>query len=164
MHFMSYFVNPVEEDKCVFLIHEGEMSALELSAARYEANGVVNHRNWNRLVVDITQLQSVPAPLELYAFAKGLASSVSHATRVALVIRPDQERHARIFEKATRKGRLFLTYFLGPEKALAWVKQPRLVRQKLARCWNAPANRAQPLWRGDKDEYAGSVNHSLQLA
>ena len=30
---MSYFINPVEEEECVFLTHEGEMSLVEAAAA-----------------------------------------------------------------------------------------------------------------------------------
>ena len=32
---MSYFINPVGEDWCVFLSYEGETPVVELSAARY---------------------------------------------------------------------------------------------------------------------------------
>jgi hypothetical protein len=69
---MSYFINPVGEDRCVFLSYEGEMPAVELSAARYEADAVLDQRRWHRLVVDVTQLQSVPTVPELFDFASEL--------------------------------------------------------------------------------------------
>jgi hypothetical protein len=96
---MSYFINPVREDRCVFLSYEGETPAVELSAARYEADAVLDRRRWHRLVVDVTQLQSVPTALELFDFASGLSSNIA------------------------RRGRVFLTYFLDPGKAALWVKQ-----------------------------------------
>ena len=67
---MSYFINPVGEDRCVFLSYEGETPAVELSAARYEADAVLDRRHWHRLVVDVTQLQSVPTALELFDFCQ----------------------------------------------------------------------------------------------
>jgi len=120
---MSYFINPVGQDRCVFLSYEGEMPAVELSAARYEADAVLDQHRWNRLVVDVSQLQSVPTAPELFDFASGLSSSLSRAKRVALVVRPEQEHHARRIEEVARRGRVFLTYFLDPEKAALWVKQ-----------------------------------------
>ena len=120
---MSYFINPVGEDRCVFLSYEGEMPAVELSAARYEADAVLDQHRWHRLVVDVTQLQSVSTVPELFDFASGLSSNVCRTRRVALVVRPEQEPHARLVQKVARRGRVFLTYFLNPDKAALWVKQ-----------------------------------------
>jgi hypothetical protein len=120
---MSYFINPVGEDRCVFLSYEGEMPAVELSAARYEADTILDQRQWRRLVVDATQLQSLPRTSELIGFAGGLSSTVSRGRRVALVVRPEQERLARLVQKLARRGRLFLTCFLDRKKATLWVKQ-----------------------------------------
>jgi len=120
---MSYLINPVEEDRCVFLSYEGEMPAVELSAARYEANGVLNRRRWKRIVVDVTSLRSVPSSVELFDFASGFSSGIPPETRVALVVLPEQERHAKIIETAARKRGVTLNSFLDPEKATAWVKK-----------------------------------------
>ena len=120
---MSYFINPVGEDRCVFLSYEGEMPAVEFSAARYEADAVLDRRHWNRLVVDVTQLQSVPTAPELFDFASGLSSNISRTRRVALVVRPEQERHARLVQEVARRGRVSLMYFLDPDQAILWVKQ-----------------------------------------
>jgi len=129
---MSYFINPVGEDRCVFLSYEGEMPALELSAARYEADALLDQHRWHRLVVDVTQLQSLPTALELFDFARGLSSNSPASRRVALVVRPEQEHLARLVQKAARCGRMFLTYFLDPDKAALWVKQSP-GRQRLGR-------------------------------
>jgi hypothetical protein len=130
---MSYFLNPVGEDRCVFLSYEGEVPAVELSAARYEADAVLDQRQWHRLVVDATQLQSMPRTSELIDFAGGLSSTVSRARRVALVVRPEQERLARLLQKVARRGRLCLTCFLDPNKATRWVKQSTPDRQLFGR-------------------------------
>src|SRR5512135_1629154 len=128
---MSYFIHPVAEDRCVFLSYEGEMPAADLSAARYEADAILDQRQWNRLVVDITQLQSVPRTSEIIDFASGLSSTVSRARRVAVVVRPEQERQANLFQKVARRGRLFLSCFQDPEKATLWVKRSAPTRQRL---------------------------------
>jgi hypothetical protein len=128
---MSYFLNPVREDRCVFLSYEGEIPPVELSAARYEADAILDQRQWHRLVVDITQLRSVLRTSELLDFASALSSSVSRARRVAVVVRPEQEPQARLFQKVARRGRLFLTYFLDPEKATGWVRQTTPARQAM---------------------------------
>jgi len=120
---MSHFINPVEEDRCVFLSYKGKMPPVELSAARYEADTVLDQHRWHRLVVDVTQLQSVPTVPEIFDLASGLSSDITRTRRVALVVRPEQERHARLVQKVARHGRVFLTYFLNPDKAALWVKQ-----------------------------------------
>jgi hypothetical protein len=126
---MPYFINPVEEDRCLFVSHEGRMTAEELSDARRETDALLDQRQWHRLVVDITRLQSVPRTSEIVDFARGLFSTVSRARRVAVVVRPDQDRQASLFQKVARRGRLFLTCFQDPDKATHWVKQFKPDRQ-----------------------------------
>jgi hypothetical protein len=130
---MSYLIHPVAEDRCVFLSYEGEMPPADLSAARYEADAILDQRQWNRLLVDITRLQSVPRTSEIVDFASGLSSTVSRARRVAVVVRPEQERQASLFQKVARRGRLFLTCFQDPDKAKLWVKKSTPDRQMLGR-------------------------------
>ena len=108
---MAYFINPVEAERCVFLSYEGEMPPCELAAARYEAQGLLKTRSWFRMVVDITQMQSVPTPPQLYDFAKGLAVQVPRDARVALVVRPEQVKRASLVEKVAREDGVFLPYF-----------------------------------------------------
>ena len=128
---MSYSINPVEANRCVCLSYEGQIPPAELSAARYEADAVLDQRQWHRLVVNVTQLQSVPRASELIDFARGLSSTLSRARRVAVVVRPAQEGQARLLQKVARHGRLFLTCFLDPDKATHWVMQSTPIRQKL---------------------------------
>ncbi len=44
---MSYFINTVEEAKCVFLTHEGELSLAEAVAARQEIAELLAEKRWN---------------------------------------------------------------------------------------------------------------------
>ena len=120
---MSYFINPVGEDRCVFLLYEGEMPSAELSAARREANGVLGQQHWNRMLINVTQMQSMPTPAELIDHARAIGTGIPGGGRVALVVRPEQVRSARLVEQVARHGRVFLAYFLNPDKAALWVKQ-----------------------------------------
>lgn len=120
---MSYSIHTAEDDQCVFLVHTSDLSDAELAAARAEAYAVLDQHQWKRLVVDVTRLHSVPTSLELLDYAKGLAACAPRPVRVALVVRPEQQRPAKLFEKAARHGRVFGTYFVDPDHAVAWVKQ-----------------------------------------
>ena len=91
-------------------------------ADKYEANGVLNKRHWKRIVVDVTALRSVPSSAELFDFASGFSSGIPPETRVALVVLPEQERHARFMETAALKHGVTLNSFVDPERATAWVK------------------------------------------
>ena len=66
---MPFLINPVQDDRCVFVSYTGEMPSVELSAARREANGVLGHQHWNRILIDVTQLQSIPTPAQLFGWA-----------------------------------------------------------------------------------------------
>jgi len=129
---MSYFINPVEEDQIVYVSCEGMMSASELSAMRQEVRRALDQQRWNRIMVDATQVQSGPKPLELFDIAREWSMNIFRGVRAALAVRPDQVRQASMIEKVTRHGSLFLIYFLDLEKAKAWIKQTRLRRQNLA--------------------------------
>lgn len=119
---MSYFINPVEDDRCVFVSYAGVMPSVELSAARREANGVLGQQHWKRIVVDLTQLQSIPTPAQLFDHTKAISSEVPRGARVALLVRPDQVQSARLVERIARNDGVFLAYFLDSDQARAWVK------------------------------------------
>jgi len=99
------------------------MPSAELSAARSEANGVLGQHHWNRMLINVTQMQSVPTPAQLFDHTKAISSEVPRGARVALLVRPEQVRSARLVEQVARHGRVFLAYFLNPDKAALWVKQ-----------------------------------------
>ena len=132
---MSYCVNPVEADRCVFVSYEGEMPSVELSAARREAHGVLGQQQWNRMLIDVTQLQSIPTPAQLFDHTKAISSEVPRGARVALLVRPDQVQSARLVERIARSDGVFLAYFLDPDKARAWVKPVKVPRQTIGHNW-----------------------------
>jgi hypothetical protein len=61
--------------------------------------------------------------LELINLASDLSSDLPPRTRIALVIRQDQVKDAKLVESVARIEGVFLAYFLDPDKAALWVKQ-----------------------------------------
>ena len=128
---MAFSIRPIEEDQCARLSYEGEMPPEEIAAARYEAHGLLKTRCWSRMMVDLTQLRSVPTAAQLFDFAKGFAGQMPPDARVALVVRPEQVRHANLVEKVARKDGVFLSYFLDPREAALWIQRDQAFRLKL---------------------------------
>src|SRR3974377_2355262 len=122
---MAFSIRPIEEDQCVRLSYEGEMPPEEIAAARYEAQGLLKARCWSRIMVDLTELRSVPTAPQLFDFAKAFAGQMPPDARVALVVRPEQVRHAHLIEKVARKHGVFLSYFLDAGKAALWMPRAR---------------------------------------
>jgi hypothetical protein len=120
---MSYFINPVKKDQCVFVTYEGKMTRAEIMAARYEANELLSLKRWNRMVVNIAELWFTPMTLELIDLASDLSSDLPPSTQIALVVRSDQVKDAKLVERVARIEGVFLNYFLDPDKATLWVKQ-----------------------------------------
>jgi hypothetical protein len=117
---MSYYINPVEEEQCVFLTYEGEMAAMEVVAVRSEAARLLSARHWNRMVVDISALRSLSA-LEMFVFARGLPSELPRNVSVALIVRPEQAVYATFIEKVAENDGVFIAFFFHMEDAIAWV-------------------------------------------
>ena len=105
----------------MFLTYEGEITGKEAAAARLEVNTLLVAKQWNRVLVDATEWRSIPTAVELFEFARGLSLDFTLKTRIALVVRPEQAKHARLIEKVARNDNVFLTYFVDAEKATTWV-------------------------------------------
>jgi hypothetical protein len=108
---MPHFINPVEEDQCVFLTYEGDLAPLEISAARYKAGGLLEAKQWNRIVVDLTALRSPPMAVELLERVKGCAVDSSQRSRIAIIVRPEQYRNARLLTTVARNHGALLNFF-----------------------------------------------------
>ena len=119
---MSCFINPVNEDLCIYLTYEGNSSLIELMSAQYEVNALLAAKRWNRIVVDITGLLTQFAAYELFELARSLSADLPESVRIALVARPDQANQARLIEGIARNEGLFLSFFLDVEEAANWAK------------------------------------------
>jgi hypothetical protein len=118
---MSYNLNPIEELQCVFLSYETEMEAAEIEFARREVLKQLGTKRWSRVVVDVTQYKSIPTAWELFGLSRSLSLDLPRNVRIALVIRPDQARHARLVESVARNGGIVLACFADAGYATAWV-------------------------------------------
>jgi hypothetical protein len=120
---MPCFIKPVNKDRCVFVAYEGKMTRSEIMAARYEANGLLSAKRWNRIVVNLTELRPTPMLLELIDLTSDLSSDLPPGTRIALVVRPDQVKGANLVERVAQIEAVHLASFLDPDKAALWVMQ-----------------------------------------
>jgi hypothetical protein len=59
----------------------------------------------------------------LIDLASDLSSDLPPSTRIALVVRPDQLKDAKLVENVARIEGVLLTHFLDPDMAAFWVKQ-----------------------------------------
>ena len=73
---MSYFINPDNDDLCIYLTYEGDCSMIAIMSARYEANALLAEKRWNRMVVDITGLLSQFAAHERELEAAKITSAI----------------------------------------------------------------------------------------
>ena len=112
---MPCSINPVKADQCVFVTYAGKMTRVDIMAARYEANELLSMKRWNRIVVNIAGLQSTPMTMELIDLASDLSSDLPPSTRIALVVRPDQLKDAKLVENVARIEGVLLTHFLDPD-------------------------------------------------
>ena len=92
---------------------------------------LASHRP-TRLLIDGTAIESMPDPSRLFEVVKWFARSLPRAARVALVVRPDEVRHARLIERVARNAGAFLTYFTDRQKAERWVRGPVFPRTYLS--------------------------------
>lgn len=118
---MSHSIEPVKENKCLFLTLEGEMPFIEIMTARYAATGLLASKLWDKVVVKIADLHLKLTTMELIDLASDLSSDLPTGARVALVVRPEQEPDAKLVERVARSEGVRLTCFFDMEKAKAWV-------------------------------------------
>jgi len=98
------------------------MSLAQAAAALEEVEALLTAKGWKGLLVDVTTLRSVPKAEELFTFGNTLPRHLPRLTRVALVVRLDQARHARLIEQVARGGGMFLTFFTNIVRAEKWVR------------------------------------------
>lgn len=116
---MSYFI--ISTDTCVFLTCEGNYSLEEITAAWREVEEGLAEREGKRALVDVTALRTSPETGELFDLAKLFWCGFPPDGRIALVIRWDQARSAKLLEMLVRSFGMYLTVFVSKEQAEAWV-------------------------------------------
>jgi hypothetical protein len=111
------------EDQCLFVTYKGASQFPEMMAARYVTNGYLALKHWNKIVVDISGLQSMPTIMEVISLVSDLSSDLPPNTRVAVVVNPDQAEYAKVAERVARIESVRLTCFFGRQEAMKWVNE-----------------------------------------
>ena len=118
---MPYFINPAWENKCVFLPCEGDMSLAEMTIAWRAVQELLAETGWKRVWVDLTAQRTSPEMGELFDLAKLIWRDFPQGGRIALVVRWDQSRLAKLLEMLVRSVGIYLTVFVSEERAEAWI-------------------------------------------
>jgi hypothetical protein len=142
---MSYLINLVKEDQCVLVTYAGEMTRVEIMAARYEATELLSMKRWHRMVVNIAELRFTAMTLEVIDLASDLSSDLPPGTRVALVVRPDQVKDAKLIENVAQIEGVLLASFLESDKAALWVKKSPdtgMIKRETGRKYHGPGSRS----------------------
>ena len=119
---MSFATKPVKEDQCLIVTYKGQSPMNEMMIARNAANRYLVMKHWNKIVVDIRNLQPMPTTMEVIHLASDLSSDLPRSTRIALVVNPEQAEYAKLVERVARIEDMQLNYFFDMEKAKAWLK------------------------------------------
>jgi len=122
-------MNPVPNCRAALATpNQRDVTLAEATAVRQQVIELLASQRPTRLVIDATPIQLLPKPSNLFDFVKWLAHTLPRGARVALVVRPEQVRHARLIERVARKAGSFLTYFIDRQKAQRWVEGPTFPR------------------------------------
>ncbi|MGA2787408.1 MAG: hypothetical protein ABSF60_07760, partial [Verrucomicrobiota bacterium] len=117
---MSYYI--ISTGHCVFLTCEGISSLDEMTAAWREVRVELVEKRLNRVLVDVTALRTSPTTAELFDLAKLFwRDGFPGFGRIALVVRWDQSKLAKLLEMLVRTFGMWLTVFVSEEQAEAWV-------------------------------------------
>jgi hypothetical protein len=119
---MTCDINPVAHDQCVFLTYEGQISPIEIMAARYEANAVLSKRHWSRIVLDIRRLKFQLNCQALLELTSGGSLVLPHKVQVALLAKPEQIHRANFSAHLVRTEGVSLAIFSDVQQAWTWAK------------------------------------------
>jgi hypothetical protein len=120
---MSCFVNPVKEDQCLFVTHQGRSPFREMWFTRYAANKYLVLKHWNRIVVDITNLRPMPTTMEVISLTSDLSSDLPRSTQIAVVINPEQAEYGKLVERVARIEGVNLHIFFKIANAKEWARE-----------------------------------------
>ena len=128
---MSYYIIPDQQEHCVFLTCTGEMTLAEITTAWQQVLGLLAEMGWNRVLVDITALQTNPKTAELFDLAKLFWLNFPQLGRIALVVRWEQTRFGKLLEMLVRSVGMYLTIFVSEERAEAWILEDSAGKQSV---------------------------------
>lgn len=128
----------------VSLACKGEMTLAEMSVAWQEVRQAMDATGSERVLAEMTALRTSPDTEELFDLARLLWRDFSGGGRIALVVRWEQSRFAKLLEILVRNVGANLTVFVSEDQAKNWIL--RDLRPKRVQPLPAPVRRssAQP--------------------
>ena len=119
---MSCHVNPAKEDQCLFVTYKGSSPFHEMLSMRHTSNRYLVMKHWNRIVVDIRNLQPMPTTMEVISLASDLSSDLPPSARIAVVVSAAQAEYGKLVERVARIEGVNLQVFFDIAHAKAWAK------------------------------------------
>ncbi len=92
-------------------------------STRFAANKYLVMKHWNKIVVDIRNLQPMPTTMEVIALASDLSSELRRSTRIALVVSPEQSQYGKLVERVARIEGVNLHVFFEIANAKEWANE-----------------------------------------
>ncbi|HUA66858.1 MAG TPA: STAS/SEC14 domain-containing protein [Alphaproteobacteria bacterium] len=118
---MSFTLSPNSTVQCVFLNCEGQMTPAEITTACRQTLASLAAIESKGVLADVTALQTIPETEQLFDLAKFIWSHFRQITRIAIVVRWDQSRVAKLLELLVRTVGVNLTVFVSRDHAMAWM-------------------------------------------
>jgi hypothetical protein len=92
-------------------------------STRFAANKYLVMKHWNRIVVDIRNLQPMPTTMEVISLASDLSSDLPRSARIALVVSPEQAEYGKLVERVARIEGVNLHIFFEIADAKEWANE-----------------------------------------
>ena len=105
----------------MLLTCSGDMTLVEMKTAWWGIHHLLAEFGWKRILVDATAMTSEAEIGEAFDLAKLFWRDFPQGGRIALVVRWDQSRLAKLLEMLVRTLGMWLTVFVSEEQAEAWV-------------------------------------------
>ena len=116
-------INPLEQEQCVLLHYEGQVSIQDANEALERAAQLLDARGWRRLIVDATKVTSRLPTMDLYQCASQFLRTLPTGVRIALVVGAAHVTDGKFMEDVARNRGLPLTMFVDVFDAWAWLER-----------------------------------------
>jgi hypothetical protein len=118
---MPYLVTPDRGNRRVLLTCSGDMTLVEMKTAWWGIHHLLAEFGWKRILVDATAMTSEADIGEPFDLAKLFCHNFPQSGRIALIVRWDQSKSAKLLETLVRSVGVYLTVFVSEKPAKAWI-------------------------------------------
>ncbi|HEV2329485.1 MAG TPA: STAS/SEC14 domain-containing protein [Verrucomicrobiae bacterium] len=118
---MSFTLTPNSNHQFVFVNCEGQMTSAEITSACQQTLASLAGKGCKGVLADVTALQTIPEMEQLFDLAKFTWCHFRRIGRIAIVVRWDQSRVAKLLELLVRTVGVNLTVFVSRDRAMTWI-------------------------------------------